>query len=146
MTDRFDGDILTKGSITLDELIGQIPVDTQSGAITTFSGIVRDVSDKESKKVVSMEVEAWPEKGKESMQKIAVRIGERYNLLGMRIIHFTGDLKIGDLIVLIVISSVHRKEAFIAMEEAINAYKNESPVWKKEIYEDGTGNWITTAH
>ena len=52
---------------------------------------------------------------------------------------------LGMPIVCIVISYEHRKEAFSALEESINAYKQKSPVWKKEIYIDGTGSWITTA-
>ncbi|MCY3410800.1 MAG: molybdenum cofactor biosynthesis protein MoaE [Candidatus Heimdallarchaeota archaeon] len=142
---RYVGYVLLKGAISLSELIAELPENSKVGAITTFTGIVREVSDTESKKVVSMEVEAWNEKGTESMTEIAVRIGEKYQLLGMRIVHFTGQLAIGDTVVMIVITSVHRKEAFKALEEAINAYKQESPVWKKEIYEDGTGKWITTA-
>lgn len=145
MSAKFDGDILPKGSIQLQELIKQLSDNSNSGAITTFSGVVRQLSDNNEQPVVAMEVEAWSEKGKESMTSIAQRIGIKYNLLGIRIVHFTGELKIGDTIVLIVISSVHRKEAFNALEEAINAYKQETPVWKKEKYADGSSKWIKTA-
>lgn len=146
MDEKFDGDILPKNSITLTDLINQMGFDEERGAITTFTGLVRSISDNTEKKVVAMEVESWTEKGRESMQKIARRIGEKYGLLGMRLVHLTGRIEIGEVIVLIVLSSIHRKEAFSALEETINAYKNESPVWKKEIYDDGSGEWITTAH
>lgn len=146
MDEKFDGDILPKNSITLTDLINQMGFDEERGAITTFTGLVRSISDNAEKKVVAMEVESWTEKGRESMQKIARRIGEKYGLLGMRLVHLTGRIEIGEVIVLIVLSSIHRKEAFSALEETINAYKNESPVWKKEIYDDGSGEWITTAH
>lgn len=146
MDEKYDGDILPKNSITLTDLINQMGFDEERGAITTFSGLVRSISDSAEKKVVAMEVESWTEKGQESMQKIARRIGKKYGLLGMRLVHLTGRIEIGEVIVLIVLSSIHRKEAFAALEETINAYKNESPVWKKEIYDDGSGEWITTAH
>ena len=76
--------------------------------------------------------------------KNANKIGNNNNLHGIRIVHLKGKMVIGDPIVFIIIYSEHRKEGFIAMEEAIYEYKNNSPVWKKEIYEDLTSQWITT--
>ena len=74
-----------------------------------------------------------------------MRLGKKHGLLGLRIVHITGYLAIGDPIVYVVISSIHRKEAFGALEDIIHAYKNESPVWKKEIYSDGSEKWIRTS-
>lgn len=142
---KFNGWISPKNEISLSDLINDLDQDSKMGAITTFTGLVRDISDYNEVKVKALEVEAWVEKG-EIMRDIAKDIGVRYNLLGMRIVHLEGMLEIGDPIVYVVISSIHRKEAFDALEDAINAYKNKSPVWKKEIYEDGNSHWITTAH
>ncbi|MHA2501972.1 MAG: molybdenum cofactor biosynthesis protein MoaE [Candidatus Kariarchaeaceae archaeon] len=140
----FEGWIAEAGSISLEDIISSLKKNENSGAITTFTGQTRKISDKSQKKVVSIEIETWAEKSDQSMKKIATELGEKYNLLGVRIVHLTGNIELGEPIVYIVLSSIHRKEAFDAMEEAINRYKNESPVWKKEIYEDGTGEWITT--
>ncbi|MDH5647757.1 MAG: molybdenum cofactor biosynthesis protein MoaE, partial [Candidatus Heimdallarchaeota archaeon] len=95
--------------------------------------------------VVALEVEAWEERANDTMQEIAKKILNNHNLINIGIVHLTGYLNIGDPIVYIVIKSIHRKEAFVALEEAILAYKQGSPVWKKEIYADGSSNWITTA-
>lgn len=142
---KYDGWIAKVNSITLDDIINSLEKDTKIGAVTTFSGIVREISDTESKRVVQIEIEAWEEKADESMRIIAEEIGTKYNLLGVRIVHLAGDIHLGEPIVFVVLASIHRKEAFEALEEIIIAYKNRSPVWKKEIYEDGTSNWITTA-
>lgn len=141
----YDGWVAKIGTITLDEIINSFQPNVHIGAITTFTGIVREISDIEKKKVVEIEIEAWAEKANDSMKDIARRIGIAYKLLGVRIVHLEGNIKLGYPIVFIALASIHRKEAFDALEEIIHAYKNESPVWKKEIYVDGTSNWITTA-
>lgn len=130
---------------SLEEELRALPESTKIGAITTFTGIVREISDKSTKEVIGLEVEHWEEYGDARMTEIATRIGKEYGLLGIRIVHVYGHLKIGDPIVFVSIASIHRKEAFEALESAIIAYKNESPVWKKEIYADGSGTWIKTA-
>ena len=142
----YNGWIAKIGSITLDEIIDDFQPNMKIGAITTFSGIVREISDAENKKVVEIEIEAWEEKADDSMADIARRIGVANELLGVRIVHLEGNIKLGQPIVFVALASIHRKEAFEALEEIIHAYKNESPVWKKEIYEDGSSKWITTSH
>ncbi len=150
MSERFLG-----GFLSIEEDLGstlnQLTDDLMSlesanevGAITSFVGIVRSTSDSEKKRVIGMEVEHWEERGKASMTDIATRVGEKFGLVGVRIFHVYGKLSIGDPIVFVVLASKHRKEAFEAMEESIHLYKTESPVWKKEIYEDKTDKWIFT--
>lgn len=143
---KYNGWIAKVNSISLDDIINDLENNLKVGAITTFTGIVREISDTVEKKVVKIEIEAWEDKADESMKNIAEDIGEKYDLLGVRIIHLEGDINLGEPIVFVVLASIHRKEAFEALEEIIIAYKNKSPVWKKEIYEDGTSNWITTAN
>ncbi len=142
----YNGWIAKIGSINLDEIINGFQTNMKIGAITTFTGIVREISDAEDKKVVEIEIEAWEDKADESMHNIAHRIGVAHELLGVRIIHLEGRIKLGQPIVFVALASIHRKEAFEALEDIIHAYKNESPVWKKEIYNDGSSKWITTSH
>ena len=144
MTD-YMGRIIPNGTLDIETLYQELENNPATGAFTSFIGVVREISDKSEKKVIGIEVEAWEEKASEKMDAIANEIGNKYKLLGFRLIHVEGMLKIGDPIVYILISSIHRKEAFAAMEEAIDRYKQESPVWKKEIYADDTSKWITTA-
>lgn len=142
--DNFDGWIAKINTLSLEKLIQDLPSNTKSGAITTFTGLTREISDTSKKIVSHLEIETWEEESDLSMKKIAIEIGTKYDLLGVRIVHLTGIIPLGSPIVFIVLSSIHRKEAFAALEDAIHRYKNESPVWKKEVYTDGTGSWITT--
>lgn len=141
----FSGWIQEVGTIQLQDLIGDLGDDPKRGAITTFTGVTRADSDHTGATVTKIKIETWEEKSTEVMQQIAEDIGEQFSLLGLRIVHLDGIIKLGDPIVFIVISSAHRQEAFSALEEAIHRYKNDSPVWKKEIYSDGSSKWITTA-
>lgn len=142
---KYNGWIAKVNSISLEDVINNLEDDLKIGAITTFSGIVREISDTEDKRVVEIEIEAWEEKADESMKLIAEEIGKKFNLIGVRIVHMEGKINLGEPIVYVALASIHRKEAFEALEEIIIAYKNKSPVWKKELYEDGSSNWITSA-
>jgi molybdopterin synthase catalytic subunit len=152
LTNKYDGWFISTEIvkddylITLIQELSSLTEKVQIGAFTTFTGVVRDISDKSTKKVTSLEIEHWEEQGDFIMKRIAERIGEKHQLLGLRIVHVFGCLNLSDPIVFVVIGSIHRKEAFKALDEVINAYKNESPVWKKEIYEDNTSDWIKTAN
>jgi len=144
MTD-YQGWIAEVNSLSLQDVIDTLKPDPRRGAITTFTGITRADSDHEEHTVKHIEIEAWEGKSSEAMNQIADEIGKEFNLLGLRIVHLEGIIPVGEPIVFIVISSAHRKEAFTALERAIYRYKHDSPVWKKEVYDDGSGRWITTA-
>ena len=141
---KYDGWIEINNNIDIIKLQNSMEIVNKVGSVLTFTGLVRETSIKSDKKVVGIEIETWEDKADEIMRKIANKIGNNNNLHGIRIVHLKGKMVIGDPIVYIIIYSEHRKEGFIAMEEAIYEYKNNSPVWKKEIYEDLTSQWITT--
>ena len=71
------------------------------------------------------------------MQKIADLALEKFPIHKIAIHHAVGPLKIGDIPVIITVSSAHRKAAFEACEFAIDTLKETVPIWKKEIFEDG---------
>ena len=57
--------------------------------------------------------------------------------------HRIGRLAIGEASLLVAVSSAHRREAFEACQHAVDRIKQTVPVWKKEIWEDGEGAWVT---
>ena len=152
MSERFIGGFIATEKVTqsfsrmLSNQLRQLKNAPYIGAITTFIGVVRKVSSESRHAVDRMEVECWEEKGDEVMTFIATEIGKKHNLLGVRLYHVFGTLKVSDPIVFINIASSHRQEAFQALSEIIIAYKTKSPVWKKEIYSDGSSKWITTTN
>ena len=118
------------------------PKTEQIGSLLTFTGVLRSTSSA-GKQVTGMEIEAWPERGDLVLTKIAEELIEKYSLVDCRIYHAHGIFNVGETLVIVAVASSHRRESLLAIEEAIDRYKHESPVWKKEIYADGTATWIS---
>ncbi|HME55253.1 MAG TPA: molybdenum cofactor biosynthesis protein MoaE [Candidatus Lokiarchaeia archaeon] len=118
----------------------------EGGAIVSFTGIVRDDAKNHGAnepRTIKVEIEAIEDVSSEVLQGIVTRIEERPGIVKAVIIHFTGVFNVGDPLVHVFVCAAHRQEAFKALEDAVNAYKFETPLWKKEIYSDGTEEWIT---
>ncbi len=109
--------------------------DDAAGGTVLFVGTVRDST--KGKKVVQLEFEAYEPMAVKEMRKIAEQITEKWNALHISIHHRVGLLKIGEIPVLIAVSTPHRKEAFEACQYAIDTLKETVPIWKKEVFEDG---------
>ena len=140
------GAIVESDKLDLDRILDSIMSGSkadQIGSLLTFTGVLRSTSSGAGKKVVGMEIEAWPERGDRILTQIAEEIIEKHRLVDCRIYHAHGLFKVGETLVIVAVASSHRRESLIAIEEAIDRYKHESPVWKKEIYDDGTSTWIT---
>ena len=132
--------------MTLQQIITDITQNPQiinAGAIITFTGLVRESSLFTDKDVKSIEIEAYPEKASDIMNQICQDLITKYNLIDVRIWHATGLFSLSEELVYVVIACAHREEGITAMNEAIHLYKTKSPVWKKEIYADGSTDWIS---
>ena len=110
-----------------------------AGAVALFYGIVRDHN--QGRKVLHLEYDAYPEMATSVMQSIADEIKERFNIAETAIQHRTGRLEIGETSLLVAVSSAHRGEAFEACRSLVDRFKEEVPIWKKEVYEGGE-EWI----
>jgi molybdopterin synthase catalytic subunit len=75
------------------------------------------------------------------MQRIARETRERYPVTEVRLVHRLGSLGIGDASVAVAVAAPHRSEAFAACRFAIDALKEQVPIWKKEHYADGSA-WL----
>lgn len=109
--------------------------DDHAGGNVLFVGTVRNQT--QGKKVVKLDFEAYRPMAIKEMRKIAATIVERWNATKISIHHRTGTLKIGDIAVIISVSTPHRAAAFEACEYAIDTLKETVPIWKKEYFEDG---------
>ena len=105
------------------------------GAIDVFIGTVREKT--QDKKVLRLEFEAYDPMALREMDKIAQRALEKWPIEHIAIHHRKGVLDIGEIAVIIAVSSPHRKAAFEACQFAIDTLKETVPIWKKEIFEDG---------
>lgn len=105
------------------------------GAIVTFSGLVRDRSiDHE---LIAMELEHYPGMTEKALESISKQAMKRWDIEDLAIIHRVGRLLPCDNIVLVVVISAHRKEAFEACNYLMDYLKTEAPFWKKEVTKNG---------
>ena len=107
----------------------------EAGAINFFFGVVRNNTQK--KAVELLDYEAYGPMAVREMQKIADEACRRWPVLKYVIIHRTGTLYIGDMAVLIGVSTPHRGDSFEATRYMIDTIKQTVPIWKKERFDDG---------
>jgi molybdopterin synthase catalytic subunit len=108
------------------------------GGLVTFRGDVRDQS--HGKRVVRLEYEAYVPMAERKLAEIGSAIGEEHGAL-LSILHRVGSLAPGEAAVVIAAAAPHRAPAFRACEAAIDRLKRDAPIWKREVYEDGS-EWL----
>jgi molybdopterin synthase catalytic subunit len=105
------------------------------GGVNVFIGVVRDQT--KGKKVLRLEYEAYEPMAVAEMAKIANKVVEKWPQAAIAIHHRVGTLQIGAAAVIIAVATPHRDQAFAACKFAIDSLKEQVPIWKKEIFEDG---------
>ncbi len=108
------------------------------GAVASFIGLVRDL---EGDALQQMTLEHYPGMTEKALEGIAKRAAERWQVLDLAIIHRIGRLKPADQIVLVMVLSPHRGDAFAACEFIMDYLKTEAPFWKKEARKGGS-QWV----
>lgn len=112
-----------------------LAADPASGGATVFIGTVRNQT--KGRPVLRLEFEAYAPMAISEMTKIAAEVEQRWEAHHVVIHHRVGSLAIGEVAVVIAVSTPHRKAAFEACQYAIDTLKETVPIWKKEIFEDG---------
>lgn len=85
--------------------------------------------------------EAYEPLALKSLWSIIERARSQWSLVKVAIAHRLGKVDVGEASVIIAVSSVHRREGLAAVEFIIDTLKDETAIWKKEIYEDGSSTW-----
>lgn len=109
------------------------------GAIASFVGVVRDINEGDS--VATMTLEHYPGMTEKAITEIIDQARSRWEVLDALVIHRVGTLKPTDQIVLVIVASTHRGDAFAACEFIMDYLKTQAPFWKKEITPKG-GRWV----
>jgi molybdopterin synthase catalytic subunit len=112
--------------------VRKISGDGKVGAIASFVGLVRDVP---------MTLEHYAGMTEREIAKIVEQAGTRWKLMDATVIHRYGELQPTDPIVLVVVASAHRGDAFAACEFIMDYLKTRAPFWKKEHRPDGE-RWV----
>lgn len=108
------------------------------GAIVTFTGVVRNNAEGTLK---SMRIEHYPGMTEKALSNIAEEASTRWELGDVLVIHRYGDMKPGELIMMVATASKHRLHAFEAAEFLMDFLKSRAPFWKKEITSD-SAEWV----
>lgn len=109
--------------------------DDACGGIALFVGTVRNHT--KGKEVKRLDFSAYEPMAIKEMHKISEQALEKFSISKIAIHHAIGNLHIGDIPVIIAVSSAHRSAAFDACQFAIDTLKETVPIWKKEHFEDG---------
>jgi molybdopterin synthase catalytic subunit len=141
------------GAAVLRADVGEAPLDVAehaalvdqaaAGAVVTFAGVVRDHDG--GRAVRGLEYSAHPT-AKKIVAEVAADVAARAT--GVRAIavsHRIGPLGIGDVALACAVAADHRKEAFAACAELVDEVKRLLPVWKHQLFADGTDEWVGSA-
>ena len=110
-----------------------------AGATVVFRGVVRD-SD-HGRPVVELEYQAHPSAA-DVLRAVAEQIAGEPAVLAVAVSHRVGVLAVGDVALVAAVSAAHRHEAFSACARLVDEVKRQLPVWKRQVFADGTDEWV----
>ncbi len=113
--------------------------DAGVGAVCAFVGTVRDRN--EGAAVTDLALEHYPGMTEKAIGSMIEEARRRFDIRGVRVIHRVGPLQLQDQIVLVAVTSAHRREAFQACEFLMDYLKTQAPFWKKESTPAGA-RWV----
>jgi molybdopterin synthase catalytic subunit len=126
--------------LSVDEVI-QAVADPAAGGVASFVGAVRNHDD--DRAVTRLEYSAHPT-ASDVLSQVAERVCATYPVLGLAAVHRTGTLAVGDAAVVVAVSCPHRGAAFDACRMLIDDLKGSVPIWKHQVFADGSDEWVGT--
>lgn len=122
--------VLQKKDFDIQKIISKAK-NKNAGSVITFLGTVRENSN--GKKVKSLQFESYKEMALKKLKELREIVLKKFDIIDVVIVHRYGKLKVKENIVLIVVSSAHRKDGFRACEFVIDELKKIVPIWKEEV-------------
>jgi molybdopterin synthase catalytic subunit len=129
------------GTEVISGLVSNYQSKHELGVQCIFLGQVR-ADEKDKSRVQSIQYSAYVEMAEMEMVKIKEDAVKKYGLSGINMLHSLGELNCGEISVLVLVSSAHREECFESLKYVVNEIKTKVPIWKKEIYDDGSYRWV----
>jgi molybdopterin synthase catalytic subunit len=118
----------------------------KAGAVAVFIGVVRGVS-ASGGRVEKLVLEAYEEKANEVLRGICDDLRRKPGIVDVQIHHLLGEFKVGEDLVYVLVAGSHRGSVFPVLEEAVERYKREAPIFKKELIVTGKGErkgrWVS---
>jgi molybdopterin synthase catalytic subunit len=113
--------------------------DPSAGGTVLFVGTIRNVS--QGKKVDGLEYQVYREMAERRMRAIEKEVKAKWPVKKVSLLHREGRLRVGEVSVVVAVSSEHRAEAFEACRYAIERIKTSLPLWKREMAKGKTA-WV----
>ena len=141
MTGRVVVSDVVDETLSLSEHLAAVD-DAAAGATVSFSGVVRDHDG--GRGVSALDITGIPTAAS-VVARVASEIAARPGVIAVAVSHRIGLLKVGDVALAAAVSAAHRKEAFAACTDLVDEVKRQLPVWKRQVFDDGTDEWVGTA-
>ena len=132
---------VTTRPVSVTELARQVSC-AAAGAVVTFEGVVRDHDG--GRGVSGITYSAHPVAA-DVMTQVAADVAAHPGLRALGVVHRVGDLVVGDTALAVAVSADHRAEAFAAASALVEQVKARLPVWKHQLFADGTAEWSNMA-
>jgi molybdopterin synthase catalytic subunit len=132
---------LREAPLSVDEVQAAVMAE-RAGGIALFAGAVRDHD--HGRAVTGLTYTAHPSAESE-LRRVTECIAGKFPVEAIAAVHRVGDLKIGDLAVVVAASCPHRAEAFDACRALIEELKHSVPIWKHQRYAGGGSDWVNNA-
>lgn len=113
--------------------------DSRAGAVVSFAGVVRDHD--HGRGVVRLEYEGHPS-ASDVLRAVAEEIAADPDVIAIAVSHRVGPLEVGDIALAAAVSTAHRAAAFAACARLVDRVKEKLPIWKHQIFADGTDEWV----
>jgi len=123
--------------------VNRLLVDRQNtsvGGTVIFLGTVRELNS-ENIKLIQLNYEAYETMAEEIFSEIEIEARKKWEVEEITVLHRIGTLSVGEVSVIIIVSSKHRKEAFECCSYIIDSVKSRVPIWKMEITNKGK-KWL----
>ncbi|MGE5590453.1 MAG: molybdopterin converting factor subunit 1 [Bacillota bacterium] len=121
------------------DVVASRVVNPHTGAAVVFLGTVREFTG--DRRTVRLEYEAFAEMAVQQMKQIGSEVEARWQGARVAMSHRVGPLDISEVSVAIAVATPHRADAFEACRYAIDRLKKVVPIWKKEVWSDGS-EWV----
>ncbi|MCU0460463.1 MAG: molybdenum cofactor biosynthesis protein MoaE [Bacteroidales bacterium] len=142
---KIEENILNEGPVTQETISYWLSImgkNKNLGGHSIFIGQVRD-DVKGLKKVIAIEYSAYPEMAKKEAGNIKQEILKEFpDVKDLHILHSTGRVMAGEVSLMVLVSAGHRHQAIDACAKTVELIKGKLPVWKKEIFEDNSHEWV----
>jgi molybdopterin synthase catalytic subunit len=139
-TDRVRLTAIRNTPLSVDEVLDAVR-SPDAGGLVVFVGTVRSADG--GRAVERLGYTAHPTAEAE-LRRVATVAAQRFPAIAVAATHRVGDLAIGDVAVVVAVSCAHRGEAFEAARWLIDELKGTVPIWKEQVFSDGTTEWVGT--